>query len=153
MMFRSLLLMPFLAFGGSSANAADDKEMRHLAARLYLNCLDREAARIISKTPNPKPSQFERLAVPRCKEDEDRLRQLLQIDIFLPQVQQKKFLNKEAQAALLEAVEQTITSIRRSMVIAYAEEFDKRNPGLRACSQTSTPQGDERLRYLCAVRD
>jgi hypothetical protein len=128
----SLFVFPFLAFC-ASANAEDDKEARLLAAKLYVNCLDRQGGRILSVSPNTKPSVFEKVAAARCKEDEDRLRQLLQIDMLLPQVQQKRFLNKEAQAVLLETIEQTISGLRRSIVIIYAEEFDKRHPGLRSC--------------------
>jgi len=148
----SLFLFSFLAFC-ATGNAEDDKDARHLAAKVYLNCLDRQGGQILSVSPNAKPSVFEKVAAARCKEDEDRLRQLLQIDILLPQVQQKKFLNKEAQAVLLETIEQTISGLRRSMVVVYAEEFDKRHPGLRSCSLSPSQAMDEKLKYFCAVRD
>jgi hypothetical protein len=54
---------------------------------------------------------------------------------------------------LFETIEQTISGLRRSMVIVYAEEFDKRHPGLRSCSLIPDQALDERLKYLCAVRD
>jgi predicted ATP-dependent protease len=148
----SLFLLPFFALS-ALATESEDKETRHLAATVYFNCLSSEGARILTVSPRTKPNQFERIAATKCKEDEERLRQLMQIDVLLPQVQQKQFLNKEAQAVLLEAIEQTVTGLRRSVVVIYAEEFDKRNPGLRSCSLTSAPQTDKRLKYLCAVRD
>jgi hypothetical protein len=73
--------------------------------------------------------------------------------MLLPQLQQKKFLNKEAQAVLFETIEQTINGLRRSMVVVYAEEFDKRHPGRRSCSLVSDQAMDEKLKYFCAVRD
>jgi hypothetical protein len=151
---RWSLVVPFVLVFSASANGNDDDaETRHLAAGLYINCLGRQGERIQSVSPNAKPSGFERIAAARCKEAEDRLRQLLQLDILLPQVQQKRFLNKEAQAVLLETIEQTISRLRRSAVIVYAEEFDKRHPGLRSCSLALEQATDEKLRYFCAVRD
>jgi hypothetical protein len=147
-----LFLFPYLAFC-ASANAEDDAEARHLAAKLYVNCLAGQGGQILSESRNIKPSVFEKVAAAKCKKDEDRLRQLLQIDVLLPQLQQKKLLNKEAQAVLLEIIEQTITGLRRSMVILYAEEFDKRHPSLRSCSLVSSEATDEKLKYLCAIRD
>jgi hypothetical protein len=131
----------------------DDKEGRHLAAKAFVDCLDREGGRLLSESRMTKPSKFEKVAAVRCKEDEDRLRQILQIDVLLPQLQQKKFLNKEAQAELFETIEQTVSGLRRSMVVVYAEQFDKRHPGSRSCSLASEQGMDDKIRYFCAVRD
>ncbi|AMA55040.1 hypothetical protein BCCGELA001_01305 [Bradyrhizobium sp. CCGE-LA001] len=104
-------------------------------------------------TARTKPSQFEKVATVLCKDHEERLRKILHLDMLLAQVQSKNFLNKEAQQALAEAIEQSINSMRQSMVVVYAEEFDKRYPRLRKCAMSSSAALDERLKYFCAVRD
>jgi hypothetical protein len=61
--------------------------------------------------------------------------------------------NNAVERAIFETIEQTINGLRRSMVVVYAEEFDKRHPGRRSCSLVSDQAMDEKLKYFCAVRD
>jgi len=148
----SLFLISFIAFS-ASANERDEKETRHLAAKIYFNCLSEEGARVLSRAANTKPNLFEKIAATLCKDHEDRLGKLLQLDVLIPQLQQKQILNRDAQRVIAETIEQTISGLRRSVVISYAEEFDKRHPGLRSCSLIPDQAMDEKLKYFCAVRD
>jgi hypothetical protein len=142
------LLLPLC----TSASAMDDKAARHLALRLYYGCL-KESARVLSKTTNIiKPSVFEKVAATQCKEQEDEHRQRLYLE-SLSYLPPNEPLSKEEQARYRENAEQQATTIRRAEVIAYAEKFDKRHPGVRSCSLASARGKDERQKYLCAIEE
>lgn len=150
---KRMWLLAVVLFLTTPAKAEVDRELRLLASKIYVGCLSDEGNRILEKAANTKPYEYEKLAAILCKEHEDRLRYVLNLDMLQAQVENRKFLNKEAQRVISETIEQTITNMRRGMVIVYASAFDKLHPGKRSCSLNPEPLLDSGLKYLCAVRD
>lgn len=150
---KLLWLLSVSVFLTAPVRAKDDKELRVLASQVYLRCISDEGDRVLSRAANTKPNEFEKIASILCKEHEGRLREVLHLDMLQAQLKSGKLLNQEAQRLVAETIEQVITNMRRGMVVLYASAFDKMHPGRRSCSLNPEPQIDDRLKYLCAVRD
>ncbi|WP_315806943.1 MULTISPECIES: hypothetical protein [unclassified Bradyrhizobium] len=150
----SILLVALIAFCASpSVDARDSKEIRNKIAEAYVSCLFNEASHVTSRAPKTKPNEFERIATTLCREPEELLRNILQLDVIEAQTKTQRFLNKEEQQLATENIETTIRNMRREVVVLYAQKFDERYPGLRSCTVAADDSTAGQFSYLCAIRD
>jgi hypothetical protein len=143
-----------LAFAvAASAQPVDQEASRKEVATIYVNCLDHEGSRILSKAPDTKPREFEHIATTMCTKIEEGFRKMLQIDIMIAQLNGKRFLNADERKVYADTIEQVIRNLRRTMVITYAQKYDAMHPGRRGCTVNNTAALDDPKSYLCAIRD
>lgn len=129
-----------------------DDKLEHLAATVYVRCLDNEGGAYLESRPVRKPHEYERSAKQACQKQENNLREALILRFLEAQIKSKNILNEAGQKVIQETVERSITDMRRGLVMEYAKAFDKKFPGLRGCTVVDgmKPDGPD---YLCAIRD
>ena len=151
---KALIATHLLALTCSASAQSTDQEAsrRHIAA-IYLDCLNKEGDRALSKAPDIRPRQFERIASATCAKIENGFRQMLQVDMMFAQLDAKRPLNAEERKVFERTTEQVITNLRRSTVVTYAQKFDEMHPGLRGCNVNETPPIDDPRSYFCAIHD
>lgn len=117
-----------------------------------MRCLDSFGGSMLDARQPIPPSQFERRAIPACKKQEQLFREAMTISVASALINSKKMTSAESLSFIDETIEQTVVRVRRSVLVLYASEFDKKYPGRRSCTVTSTDVNDTGA-VFCALRD
>jgi hypothetical protein len=160
---KKFLAMTFIGNMESAADglySKDDKQMPICSGDAcvldsYRTCLYLQLSEVIAK--RAKPRDFENVAQQKCRAQESAARSKLIGDFVTVQKQQ---FDRELSQKTRGLIEEVISDIRHKIVVSYAEDLVKVQPGRKSCKPemcgdypciSLDPDPEPQPEYKCAI--